>query len=391
MKVLLATESYWPNRDGGAVFERALVHGLGELGHEVRVAAPSQTGKPFVERDGRSDIHRMRSFKLPGKISKFVVRRSTLWPKRAVFRLVDGFQPDVIHGHNPFSLGRLTLKAAQTYRIPYVATFHNMPENTVDNVPLVRHLPGAIERTWKVQMEFLNKATFVTSPTQSAIDLLTTHGLKAPHRPISNGIDLKRFNPDVPAKDLREKLQLPNKPIVLYMGRLDGEKRMDVWLKSVPLIRKDIDAHFLIGGRGAELDKLKRMAVDLNVREHITFAGLVEDDDLPAFYRLGTLFAISSPAELQSIVALEAMASGLPVVACDAVALPELCISGRNGYLFLPNDPDAMAKSTVRILQSPAMGKKMGEESRKIVEHTHDIRQMPKNYEAVYQRVATQS
>lgn len=386
MKILLATESYWPNRDGGSVIERALVHGLGELGHEVRVVAPSPTGKPFVEHDGRSDIHRTRSFRVPGKFGKYGARGS-FFPKRMIFRLVDGFEPDVIHAHNPFTIGRDALKAAKTYNVPFVATNHNMPENTVGNAPLIKYLPNGAERIWQWQMNFLNQAQFVTSPTQTAIDMLLAKGLKVPHRPISNGVDLKRFNPQVPTKKLRDKLHLPNKPIVLYMGRLDGEKRMDVWLKAVPKIRKEIDAHFLIGGRGAEADKLKRLAVELGVREHITFAGLVPDEDLPAFYRLANVFAISSPAELQSIVTLEAMAAGVSVVACDAGALPELCISGRNGYLFLSGDPAGMAKSTVRILQNPNMGQKMGEESRRIVEQDHDVRKMPINYEAVYKEV----
>jgi 1,2-diacylglycerol 3-alpha-glucosyltransferase len=171
------------------------------------------------------------------------------------------------------------------------------------------------------------------------------------------------------------------------MGRIDGEKRLDVWLQSIPLIRKEVDAHFLLGGKGGQLQRLKRLAASLGVAQHVTFAGLIEDRDLPAFYHLGNVFAISSPAELQSIVTLEAMASGLPVVACDAGALPELCKSGRNGYLFLAGDPVGMAKSLIRILQNPTMAGKMGAESRRIVEEHHDVREMPKRYLKVYKAV----
>lgn len=388
MKILLVTESYWPNRDGGSVFERALVLGLGGLGHEVRVIAPSPTGQPFVEQDGTSHIHRLRSFRVPGRFGKFGARGS--WrPAPAIAQVTAEFQPDLIHGHNPFAIGRAALKLARQHQIPYVATNHNMPENTLDNIGhWTRHFPGVINRLWRWQIRFLNQANFVTSPTQTAIDLLLTHGLSVPNRPISNGVDLKRFNPRHPAKPLREKFHLPDKPTVVYMGRVDGEKRLDVLLRAVPLVRREIDAHFLIGGRGDDQLRLKRLATDLNVASHVTFSGAVEDDDLPGFYRLGDVFAITSPAELQSIVTLEAMASGLPVAACDAAALPELCHSGRNGYLFLPGDSNGLAKSLTRILQNPTMAGQMGAESRRIVEKNHDVRRMPKNYLKVYEEVA---
>lgn len=387
MKVLLATESYWPNLDGGAVFERNLVHGLGDLGHEVRVVAPAPDGKVRVQTDGRSEVHRTRSIHVPERFGSHGAR-SSFFPGKIVRDLVSGFQPDVIHGHNHFFICLAAEKAARANGIPYVATYHNMPENSVDNLgPLGKLVPNLVDRIWKWDITFLNRAAFVTSPTQTAIDYLMAHGLAASHRPVSNGVDVRKYRPEHSGAALRHKYHLPDKPIVLYLGRLDGEKQMDVWLKGAARIRKEIDAHFLIGGRGAQTQKLKRLAAELRIAEHTTFAGVIPDEDMPAFYRLGTVFVISSPAELQSLVTLEAMASGLPVVAADAMALPELCKSGRNGYLFLPGDPRGLAQGVIRILQNPAMGKQMGAESRKIVEQNHDVADMPKHYEAVYQQV----
>lgn len=388
MKILLVTESYWPNRDGGSVIERALVHGLGDLGHDVRVVAPSPTGPAYVEHDGKSDIYRVRSFRLPGKFGKFGAR-TTITPRKTLRTLVEKWLPDVIHGHNFFPIGRTALKLAHQHQIPYVATNHNMPDNTARNIGPFRHLiPSVEDRLWNIEIKHLNQANFVVSPTQTGLDILLSHGLSVPSRPISNGVDLIRYQPGAADKDLLKKFGLPKKPIVSYMGRLDGEKQMDIWLQSVPYIRKEIDAHFLIGGRGGEAENLKKLASQLGMARHVTFAGMIEDDDMAGFYRLGSVFAISSPAELQSLVTLEAMACGRPVVACDAGALPELCKSGRNGYLFLVGDPTGMAKSIVRILQNPTMGEKMGAESRRIVETTHDVKKMPANYESVYREVA---
>lgn len=384
VKILIATESYWPNRDGGAVFERALAHGLAGAGHTVRIIAPSATGRPGEETDGDTTIRRVRSFRLPKRIGTFGSRAS-IRPGSVVAKELESFQPDLIHIHNSFFIGRSTMKHARKLQIPVVATNHNMPQNTLDQLGWVGKLiPNGIERLWSREIGFLNSASFVTSPTQTGLNMLLARGLSAPHRAISNGVDTNRFKPRLDTQHLRQSLHLPKKPIVLYMGRLDKEKRMDVWFDSIPLVRKEIDAHFLVGGRGADLQNLKRRAVSLGVSPHVTFAGGIEDDDLAAFYNLATVFAISSPAELQSIVTLEAMSCGAPVVACDAGALPELCISGRNGYLFLNGDPHTMAKSLIRILHNPGMGEKMGTESRKIIMQKHSVKEMPLHYLEVY-------
>lgn len=387
MKVLIATESYWPNLDGGSVFERNLALGLSKLGHEVRVVAPSVDGKPTVQRDGRSEIHRVRSIGLPEKFGTHGAR-SSFRPMKAIRELIEGFQPDVIHGHNHFFICMAAQKIARANNIPYVATYHNMPENSIDNLgPLKYVIPNLLGRIWKWDISFLNRANFVTSPTQTAIDYLLQHGLAVPNQPVSNGVDLQKYQPGSVSKKVKGKFHLPNKPILLYTGRLDAEKKLDVWLEAAALIRQEIDAHFLLVGRGSGLKPLKQLAAKLGIAGHTTFTGPVSDEDLVALYKCGTVFAISSPAELQSLVTLEAMASGLPIVAVDAMALPELCKSGRNGYLFMPGDSAGMAKSVTRILQNPAMGKKMGVESRKIVEQHHDVRKMPKNYATIHKSV----
>lgn len=387
MKIILATESYWPNLDGGSVFERNLVLGLGELGHEVRVIAPSVDGKPTVQHDGRSEIHRVRSIRLPEKFGAHGAR-SSFRPGKAVRDLIEGFRPDVIHGHNHFPICIAAQKTALAGHIPYVATYHNMPENAIDNLGMLKYLvPDLLGKIWKWDIKFLNRANFVTSPTQTAIDYLLSHGLAVPHRPVSNGVNLQKYRPGAAAEKTRKKFHLPNKPTMLYVGRLDGEKQLDVWLRAAALVRREIDAHFLLVGRGSGLRPLKQLAARLGIAAHTTFTGPVSDEDLVALYKCGTVFAISSPAELQSLVTLEAMASGLPVVAVDAMALPELCKSGRNGYLFMTGDAAGLAQAVTKILQNPAMGKQMGGQSRKIVETNHDVVKMPRHYLDVYERV----
>lgn len=391
MKVLLVSEFYTPYYNGEVAVVRNLAHGLAKLGHDVHLATGSPTGKPYDERDGRVRVHRLKSAPVT-PLQGTLGLRMTVFPRRRLEVVVSAVKPEVMHAHSPWPAGRAAERIARERRIPFMVTNHTLPENLVNNLGPWRYLlPGITPVFWRWLMRFLNRADYVTSPTETAIGYLREHGLRVPRQAVSNGVDLRRFRPAAArskaARALAERLKLPDKPTVLYMGRLDGEKRMDVWLEAARRVRRRVDAHFIIGGRGGELEKLRALADELGIADHVTFPGFIKEEALPELYRLSTVFAISSPAELQSLVTLEAMASGLPVVACKAGALPELCHDGKNGYLFPDGDAPAMARRIVKVLRYPKGGKRMGTESRRIVEQSHDLGEMPKRYVRIYREL----
>lgn len=122
----------------------------------------------------------------------------------------------------------------------------------------------------------------------------------------------------------------------------------------------------------------------LNLTEHITFTGYLSDVEYPLIYSLADCFVNPGTAELQSIVALEAIASGLPLLAAKAMALPELVKNGVNGYLFDPNDIETLSCYMVKILGNRALSEQMGRESRKLSQE-HDIKRTTEQYEKLYQ------
>jgi glycosyltransferase involved in cell wall biosynthesis len=101
-------------------------------------------------------------------------------------------------------------------------------------------------------------------------------------------------------------------------------------------------------GDGGERDYLEKLALELGIASNVQFRGHITDKELPAAYERATLFAMPSIAELQSIATMEAMASGRPVVAADAMALPHLVHDGDNGYLFPPDDVEATGARLIR-------------------------------------------
>ena len=144
----------------------------------------------------------------------------------------------------------------------------------------------------------------------------------------------------------------------------------------------------MLAGIGKEKRALEGLAEELGIQSAVTFTGFVPDEDLQNIYRVGDLFVMASKAELQSIVTMEAMASGLPVVAANAMALPELVHDGENGYLFSDGNSQMFAEKVVTILSNQAMMAEMSRKSLEIIKD-HDINKVVERFESIYSKIAS--
>lgn len=386
MRILLASDLYFPVINGVSVFTRNLAHGFAERGHTVGIIAPSQSMNRDIEFEDEVTVYRTRAVIFPF----YQNIRVSLSPDIEVRRIIKDFQPDVIHIQMPLGIGQSAMTLADRYRIPVVSTSHAMPENLMDNLKRLSAFSRPINymiREWG--RRFHNKADTITSPTQSGLNSFgkQAHNLKKPIKIISNGIDLKKFSPGTADDALYEKYHLPkDKSILVYVGRLDAEKHIDVVLHAFARVRNAKDAHLLLIGRGLEEDNLKQSARDLGISSAVTFAGFVPEEDKIALEKTGHLFVIASPVELQCIAALEAMASGMPIVAVNAGALPELCQDGKNGSTFDLDDDQEAADKILTILSDISLWKKYSEASLAIA-HSHDLERTLDEFEALYKEV----
>lgn len=389
MKILLVSESYWPNADGGALFEHRLAHGLIDRGHQVQVWAPGQKMRSYIQKDDGSVIYRERAITMFFN-PKYKASFLPFWHTKQVFKASN---PDVVHIHNPFMLGRNAMRHARAHQIPVVATNHLMPENFLLNLKGTKFLYGRLHTMyWHWLVRFHNRATFVTTPTPTALKFLKQYGLKTPSEAVTNGVNTDTFAPRAKSKKVLEKYNIPtDRPIVLYVGRVDGEKRLDILVKSMPNVLKNTSAHLVIAGFGIAMDDLKKLAQKLNLDKNITFTGYIDEADKPLLYNSAQMFAISSPAELQSIVTLEAMASGLPVVAVDVAALHELVHNDVNGYLFSENNYRQLAEKITSIIKEPGKAERFGRASREIVTKNHSNTAMLNKYEKIFKQVLGRS
>ena len=414
MKIVISTDLYYPMINGVAVFSRNLAAGLKKRGHDVMVLAPSITGKFKIEKDPEFGftVVRLKSVKIhlyPDQINKVPEAKDFLGVKlpkvyytnglnaslncyRTVKRILDDFQPDIIHDQTPGPVALAVFRYAKKRDIPLVSTDHAYPDNLTQQLKLPHVAKKPINSMMnKYFVSFLKRSEYATMPTEQAVaDLIPQKRkpFKVPVEALSNGIDLSRFAKGRANKEIYDEYKIPkNKPIVLYIGRVDPEKSLDILMKAfIKAHEKVPDAHLVVVGDGSARSKLDGIIEKAGINKNAHFLGRVVGDNLPQLYRTGTVFAITSKTETQSIVLMEAMASGLPCVAVDAGAVHELVKNNKNGYLVEADDITAVANSLVKILTNKERQAKMSEESVARAAK-HDISHTLTRMEEIYTQV----
>ncbi|MCC5574966.1 glycosyltransferase [Microtetraspora sp. AC03309] len=387
-RVLIATDTYPPDVNGAAYFTHRLAAGLAARGDDVHVVCASDTGPPRGDSADGVTVHRLRSAPLLVHPTMRVSVPAGLG--RTMSRLIERVRPDVVHVQGHFVVGRAAVGAARRAGLPVVATNHFMPDNLFQFAHVPAGLRDRVGRmAWRDFTQVFSRADRVTTPTRIAAGLLSAKGFTGEVEAVSCGIDLHRFQPRPWDRSRAlERFGLPDLPTVLFVGRLDEEKCLDDLVLALPQVLNRVDAQVVLAGTGGRRATLERLAARTGVGERVRFLGFVPDADLPLVYAAADVFAMPGIAELQSIATLEAMASGLPVVAADAMALPHL-VDG-NGRLYAPGDVRAMARHLAAILTDPGLRAAMGRASLALAA-PHDHRRSLARFEEIYTELATRS
>jgi glycosyltransferase involved in cell wall biosynthesis len=242
---------------------------------------------------------------------------------------------------------------------------------------------------WAYSKWLLNRFDHIVFPTGAHRERFVQKGLQAPCAVISNGVDIRRYRPlNGHQEDVDVRYGLPPGPRILFVGRLAQDKEIDVLIRAMRPLGRRLAAHLLLVGKGDDRPRLEALVDELGLRHCIHFLGFVPEVDLPALYRAVDLFAIASACEVQSLPTLQAVATGLPVVAADAVALPELVEDDINGFLFPPGDPQALAEAIACILADRSLVAQMGRASLAMAQ-AHGEERTYEAYENLYCEVAS--
>jgi glycosyltransferase involved in cell wall biosynthesis len=312
----------------------------------------------------------------------------TLPAGRLVKKIFERFAPEIVHVQDHYFVSRLVWRVAQQKGVCVVGTNHFIPQNLIANLPLPRFLEAPLEQfLWRNMLNFFNRLTAATTPTQTAVKILRTQALDIPVQAISCGVDLARFRPH-PTFDRAEIRRLwglnPAKVLFLYVGRIDHEKNLDLLIDAAARLDQE-KVQIAIAGKGSHLSALIQQTRQLNLaREQVVFLGFIPDDDLPQLLNAADYFVMPSTAELQSIATMEAMASGLPILAANARALPELVHHDMNGYLFEPGDAANVAAGLRMLYHDYANRAEMSQASLMMIQK-HDFLRTIQQYAAWYE------
>lgn len=379
MRLLIASDTYTPVINGAARFTERLGQGLVKRGHEVHQLAPSTNFHHYTEEIEGVVVHRVRSYPFWGIQGFRWVAPWDGYPE--VARVVAEVAPDVIHIQNSAYIGRAAANEATRHKIPLVGTNHFMPENVMKQFPVPAMLQDAASKALFMDIRHVySKAQVLTAPTPRAVAMLERNSGLPGGLAVSCGVDTAVYAAAAeaaPANDV---------PVILYVGRLDPEKRVNELIEAVAGLPDDVPYRVEIIGDGAERQNWMKLAAAKNLGpDKVLFRGFVDESELVESYGRCDIFCIPGIAELQSIVTLEAMSAGKPVVAANAMALPHLVHSGENGWLYTPTDIDELRTRLTELLTNPEERHRMGVESQRIVTH-HALAATLEKYETLYER-----
>ena len=334
MRIALLTEVFLPKIDGVVTRTTRHLDQLAAMGHEVLIFAP---GNPPASYAGFDVVPiASRGLKVYPE-----VEHGMMGPR--AFRRLREFNPDIVHAVNPiWTAGWSALVAARRY--PVIASFHtDVPEYCLKlGIPWVKPIAK-----WGLR----------TFHGRAAVNLVTSGPMmdKAAEYGIPNvrlwpkAVDTERFTPAARTREMRARLTNghPDDPLILFVGRISAEKSVERCIPIVEEVRRSIpNARLALVGEGPLYDELRASPPGW-----ATFTGYLSGADLHAAYASGDVLLFPSTTETLGFAALEAFASGLPVVAANAGGLPFVVADGETGFLVNPDAPDAAwADPIVRLI-----------------------------------------
>jgi glycosyltransferase involved in cell wall biosynthesis len=348
MRIALFTETFVPKVDGIVTTLCQTIKQLKNLGHDVLIIAPE---------GGVQEYEQCRIVSMPGHAFPFYPELRLSPPRASLRHTIAEFQPDLIHATEPAFLGIAGLYYAGggnggALRLPLVISYHTDLPNYLHYYGL-----GFLEPwIWPLLRLRHNRATVNLCTSDMMVRQLEEHGISRVAL-WPGGVDADRFHPSRRSDAMRTRLTAghPESPLLLYVGRLSAEKDIEL-LK--PVLQAIPEARLALVGDGPHRKALEQHFAGMPVH----MAGFLLGDELAAAYASSDIFVMPSRTETLGLVVLEAMSSGVPVVAARAGGIPEMIEEGVSGYLF--HDASQAIAAIRQLLPSPEKRKYMGETAR---------------------------
>jgi glycosyltransferase involved in cell wall biosynthesis len=372
LRVAMIIQAYYPRLGGAERQLSSLAPLLKDMGVEIQIF----TRRYDRELSPFDMINNVPVFRLPAPGPKPVAALSF---SLSAIPLLQRFNPHIIHAHELLSPATTAIMAKRIFGTPIVAKVLRGGE-LGDLAKLKRRAFGS-SRIKSIKRDI---DSFIVISTEINNELAEI-GVPFEKRTfIPNGVDLDRFTPlsANEKKDLRHLLNLPGGLIVVFSGRLDPEKRVNLLLAAWnEITKKYINATLLILGTGTEEQELRKIAGS-NVR----FEGNVQD--VAPFLRASDIFVLPSSTEGLSNALLEAMASGLASIATSVGGAIDLIENGKNGFLIPPDDSQALLLALSTIMSDADLRLQFGERGRSAIQHDYSLVAVAGRLKSLYQKFA---
>lgn len=358
MRIFMLSWEYPPRIIGGlARHTEGLSKALASLGHEVHVVTLDFPGAPYEEAEVPLYVHRV-AVDLPAPTFHTWVLLFNHFFEKRVGQLAKKYgPPDIVHVHD-WLTAPAGVASKHLMRVPLVMTFHSTESSRSSSSRSPESaMVGGLE--WWGSYEAA-KVIAVSEWMKSEV----VSQFKVPRSKvveIPNAVDITKFEKpvDVEATRMKWKVQ-PGEKLITAVGRLTSQKGFDDLIRALAVVQKSIpDSKLLVMGDGYMRGELEALANGEGVAARTTFAGFVSDDDLVDAIKSSDMVAVPSRFEPFGIIALEAMAAGVPVVVSRVGGLAEIVEDDVDGLEVDPNSPYSIAKATIRLLSDRALASQL--------------------------------
>ena len=370
-KRILVINSEYPPIGGGAGHASAnLARCLAALGHDVVVLTARFEDLPQRETHGGVTVHRIRAWRhrqdRSSALEQLSFIASATWYS---LRFARRFRPDASLAFFGMPSGAVAWLLKKVYRTPYVVSLRG------------GDVPGFRPYDFKTVHRMMGPFLRVIWHTASSV-VANSRGLRELARAFDTSIDI----PIIPnGVDVARHAALPRAwtpPRLLSVGRVVYQKGLDLGLRALAEL-KDLPWEWCIAGDGPQVSALRSLARELSIAERVTFLGWQAPEELAKSYQSASLFLFPSRHEGMPNAVLEAMASGLPVVATEIAGNDELVLDGETGRLVPTEDPDALRESLRGMLSDPRLCERMGHAARCRVEQRYLWVDVARQYETI--------
>jgi 1,2-diacylglycerol 3-alpha-glucosyltransferase len=329
MNIAFFTNCYKPLLNGVVSSVVSLKEAYERKGHHTYIFAPRVEGYT----DQEENVFRYRSVNLTSKVKYPIAIPLSLRANKVITQ----FKPDVVHIHHPFVLSMPAIMYGVKLKIPKILTIHTQYERYAYYVsPIPQIITN--EAIKRIIFSLAIKVDVITTPSQSMKDLIGRYGIKKEIVVIPNAINLSVFQKknEQQCKILIEQLSLERDDVViLYVGRISFEKNVDKIIKALAIVRERniTNVKLVLVGEGTAMKKIREMVHSLGIAEMVKLVGSVNNEIVKCYYQISDIFAFASTSETFGMVIIEALASGLPVLAVKAPGAIDIVTDGIDGML----------------------------------------------------------